>query len=305
VGYHQQQGITMARNKSIEIAALNIVIHPHSPERYLKLFHLAHKHRVAGKYRANQYGMFGTMQSVDVPEEGLRGLFYRFLDLDPDAPWLNIRKHKPAEEDELSDLNIPEHLKPGLKESRWFFDPKIHRLFIEVKSEDGTNLGPTTAQKLFHAVLNDIRLQEEFGEVAVTVEPSEDGIEAVLGVANLRRLKMVITPPNADTLSRAQQTVMKNLKAQNAKREEVVLVARNGEPLKPSKKTKTLARVASSNGYATSVGDDANGKRTEESTKKHPWKERFSFNPKVQHAYQAFTEVVRSFTKKIRARSRQ
>lgn len=296
----------MPRLRSIKIGALNITIHPHSPEKYIQLFRDARRLRRSVRYKANHYAMLGSVRNIERDEfaSGIYGLLYRHLDFEQDEPWLNIREEKPADEDDLESITIPEHLKPGLIMTRYVFFPTKHRLFYEMKNEENKHLGPTTAQKIFNTILNQECLVKEYGEVTVVIEPSKEGLDKIFRIPKLERLSMEVCRPNADDLEEAERKLFKRLTRQNAQKEEVELIAEKGASLEPDDDTKMLARIAASNGKVYGKGKDENNNPLEESTIEHPWSDVVKFNPKIQDGLSAFLQktkdVISTFTHRLR-----
>ncbi|HTW34993.1 MAG TPA: DUF4747 family protein [Rhizomicrobium sp.] len=68
--------------------------------------------------------------------DALTGFFYIFSKINFDDPWLNTARNAEATEDELEQLNIPEHLAPEFRRFRYIFDPHKHRLFFEIYTRD-------------------------------------------------------------------------------------------------------------------------------------------------------------------------
>ena len=86
----------MARMKKLAISVMNIKIHPHSPQLYIDLFEClkSNNNKMIGKIRGNDYAIIGWMHSFDStnPTLGLYGEFYKYLNIDPSQPWLDISK---------------------------------------------------------------------------------------------------------------------------------------------------------------------------------------------------------------------
>nr|VFK23734.1 MAG: protein of unknown function (DUF4747) [Candidatus Kentron sp. LFY] len=155
------------RNKKITIAALNITMHPHSPERYSQLFLDVRTMELKKPYRGNSYGMIGLMSTLKAEEEitettEVTGLFYRFLQFDPNEPWLNFREGKQAKPEDLAAVQIPDHLRPGYASFHFLFSPFHHRLFFETTTEKREKFTPGSMRTLVENLLNDFRLQKKY-----------------------------------------------------------------------------------------------------------------------------------------------
>ncbi len=296
----------MPRFRSIQVSALNITTHPHSPEKYIQLFQDVFEAARPARFRSNHYGMIGSLHFLDEnnPLEGIHGEIYKFLDFNADEPWLNLAEHKKADEHDLRQVNIPDHLKPDFASARYIFLPRSHKLFFESKTADSKSFGPTTMQKIFTGIFSLKSIRELYGEVDVTIEPSREGLKNIFSIHTLKRLQIVLQRPNPDDLEETEKEVLERLNQQNAKKMESLLIADSGQSLAPDKGTQTLAKIAASNGHVSGEGKDEEGMRIEESTADHPWHHVIKFNPKTQGAREAFLGQVADMSQKLRRRFR-
>ena len=74
----------MGREKKIEMGAINITIHPHSPRKYVELFKKVKKLKSIQHIHSDKYGLLTTVMYLD-KEEGeaspLTGDLYRFTNI--------------------------------------------------------------------------------------------------------------------------------------------------------------------------------------------------------------------------------
>lgn len=276
----------MARAKRIWISALNIKIHPHSPGKYIELFKDAYKLEKSVRLRADDYGIIGWMRFLNTknPLEGITGELYKYLELDPDKPWLNVEEHKKAEPSEILDIQIPDHMKPNMTAFRFVFFPKGHRLFFEFYS-DGNRIGPTLVKKLFEGLFSHDTIKQKYGDVDVILEPSREKLEEILSIYNLKQLQMRITKPNPDDPDEFEHKVFERMELENVDSFDYNL---RGKFIDPDQETKLLARVAASNGYVKGLGRDEEDRRTEESTVDHPLQDRVDYDPDIESPSEVF-----------------
>ena len=296
----------MPRRRTIHLGALNIVIHPHSPEMYLRLFEAAREIKQPVRYWADHMALLGEPRSIEKdPLNGVYGYLYRYIEIDSEEPWMNTAAEKPADEKDLEGLSIPEHLKPGLTMTRYVFFPKKHRLFFEAKNAEGKTMSPRIAQKIFSLTFNREQIIETFGEVTVIAEPSKEGLDKIFSIPMLRTLSMEINRPNSDDLHEAEKKVMERLGRQNAQKEHVTLSSEKGRSLAPDDETKVLAEIAASNGKVIGQGKDLEGNPLEESTVEHPWKGVASFDPKTQEELAALVQKAKEYLNTFDERRRR
>lgn len=276
----------MPKEKTIWISALNIKTQPHTPDKYIDLFNDAFSLKQIIKLRADDHGMIGWKRFIDPdsPLEGITGEIYKFLQLDPNRPWLNLQEGKEAEPQELEDIQIPEFMKPNMSSFRFAFFPKGHRLFFETYS-DRNRIGPSLVLTLFEKIFSHPSIRDKYGEVDVFLEPSREKLEEILSIFDLRRLEMRITRPNPDDSFEFEQSVFKRMELESA---DIYEYNVKGKGINPSEDTRNLARVAASNGYVKGVGQGQDGKRVDESTQKHPLRDHIEYNSDLESSAEVF-----------------
>lgn len=288
--------------RTLDFAALNIVISPpHRPDRYIELFQAAYRLRQPVPLRGDYVGLLGSCRVEKGKADGatiLSGQLYKFFELDRAAGWFNIAAHKPAEDDELATIRIPDNLKPHFQVLDYVFVPKGHRL-IYVSRDRKESISPRQAQKFFNLLLNHSSLLERFGNVEVTVEPAREALERILAIKRLTRLTIEVNPPNPDDHQEAEQRLFKLLSEQRADRLRTELHSTHKSGLSLNEETKQLAKVAQSNGYVEGHGQTADGKTVDVSTEDHPLIEKAILDESVQTRSALLLEVARSLVSRL------
>lgn len=273
----------MARETRIDVCALNIAMHaPHSVDKYVELMLSAYRSRRVVSSRGVNGALIGALYYVDKsnPAKGLTGEIYRFIQLDPNEPWFNVQNKEAANEEELKEIKIPDHLKPHLARFSFVFFPKGHRLYVETKNA-GKTIGPSTVAAIFERIFLDPSL-ERFGEIEVTVEPDKNEVAEIFNIPFIHHLKIELLRPNPDDHDGDERKFLKRLEKQGAKKMQVALISTRNDILSPDEDTKRLAQVAASNGYVSASGRDLNDQPIERSTKNAPWIESFPYNSDIQ-----------------------
>lgn len=262
--------------RTFYVGALNIKMHPHSPEAYVEALKQAFRTRVSVSYLSDRHAMIGMFNphNLDRPMDGYEGQLLSFVDFDPSEPWIDTAKGKQANATDLEKIVIPERLKPGMKRFNFAFFPESHRLVYEAKSHEGNSLGPRSAQKAFERILNDSTLQDKYGPIDVIIEPKKEALDKILGIARLSKLKIYVTRPNADDNHDAELEFMERLERMHAQSHTEEYHARQGQGLTLDKETRTLAKIGSHNGYVEGSGRNAQNEPVYESTSEHPLRER-------------------------------
>lgn len=285
----------MARERKIEVGAINIKTHPHSPKQYAELFKDVYENELPGKIRGKFFGIIGNMRPIEEElEDGLEGFFYRFMNLDPNAPWLNLASRKVLDKDSEGRPVIPDHIKPDLKMIPFVFFPKSHRLVFDRKSISAGSL-----QRLLESMFAHEEIIQKNGGVDVLIESSHESIERILKIHRKTKLTIKISKPNPDEGSEDELRVLEKLGAQNADRLEHVLATKEKGGLKPDGDTQILMRTARSNGAVFAEGRDEEGEKIEESTKEHPYTKTDSYNPDHLTLLEAVRRIAYDVVKEV------
>lgn len=274
----------MARYKTLTVGALNLKIHPHSPELYVKLFQEVFAIGEVVKIRGADWGMPGYLltSSMGNPLEGMSGALYRFLNINPDEPWLDVTKRAPIREEDGTPIpQIPEHLKPNLREVPFVFYPQGHRFFF-----DAGSFSPSSAASLLRNISKNSSIIDKFGIIDVIVESSKEAIERILSIPSLTRLEIFITRPNADDISSQKRRFLERMESQNARTFKETVTSLKEQGINPDEETRVLMDLASSNGWVRGVGYAGETKR-EESTDPHPLLEKERYDPNKETAFGA------------------
>ena len=262
----------MAKPRLITIAEINISMHaPHSPDGYADLFRKVYRAQRVVSLGKLHGAMIGSMygQNLRTLPATFTGEIYRFVNIDPSNPWFNTRTQKAATEDDVEEVNIPEHLRPHLQRIPFAFNLKRHRLYF-VARDRGNSLGVSTAVTLFRKLFERFTADGTFPTINVTAIPEANSLEDIFAIAHLETLVIDLVRPNPDDGEDDEARFLKKLERQNSRRIRTTLLHESGKSLKPDSDTKSLAKVASANGKVVGIGKDAAGDKVEESTSDRP-----------------------------------
>jgi len=262
----------MSLTRTIKISALNIAMHqPHSPQRYVSLFHDAKKLGQLVRLGSLHGTMLGSLSGVKEYTKGavLTGEIYRFVKLDANEPWFNIETLEEATENEVDGIKIPSHLLPHLQRIEFVFRPDVHELWFVSQDRDD-RLGPQAAAKFFQSLFDRLVDSGKYPRVEVTAVPDHETLDQMLSLRKVEKLTIELKRPNADDAAKEEARWLKQLEKQKARKMTVELVAEKGDSVVPDEETRSLATVASKNGNVSVVGRNELGTRVEESTKAKP-----------------------------------
>ncbi len=271
----------MTRRHTVPIGVLNVAMHePHSEGRYVELLQDLYGLGKAVRTRGASGALLGKLYS-DVEgafDHAVVGEFYSFLYLDPDEPWFNLERNEEAVNEELNEIQIPQHLKPHLARFLFVFLTDSHRMYIQLKSGQRT-LSINAVAKVLKVLLADMRM-DVYGAIEVTVVPAQDTVKNILGMAFLHTLQIELVHPNPDDNRDDERRLLEDLKRQKARRMKLELSSERHHPLEVDENVKVLAHVASTNGHVFGSGRDENDKRVEISTRDTPMIEMPIYDPR-------------------------
>lgn len=276
----------MARQSVVRVGVLNIVIHPHSPEKYINLIRDTYSLAQPGKIRGSDYGFLASFRKLNSPlkedNQVIWGTVYRFLNIDPRGTWLDLSQKIPVDmAEEGRPPIVPEHLKPNLREGYYLFSPKHHKLFFETSF-----LAPQSFSKLITSLFSQKPIYEKYGQVDVNVVSTKEVIERILLIPRITRLNIDFTMPNPDDLGEIEKKIQDRLESQNIRRIKNEATSTHQEGVKPDSETKALMSMALQNGEVTVTGYEGAQKKIL-STKDHPLIQLFYYNPKSQNRLNA------------------
>lgn len=252
----------MGQEKIMKMGIINIKTHPHSSDKYINLMNDAFRLGRLVKIRGDDWG---TTHYLNKTADGeMYGEIYRFLQIDPKAEWLDLRKREPIVDAEGNPIpQVADELKPNTRRILFVFEPNSHRLFFDVKG-----ITPNLMKQYLERMLNDRTLRRTYGEVYVEVEASQEAIERIIKIPTLTRLEIVISRPNDDVYDQAQRFLDK-MENRGTRKFRQIETSTRSEGITPDEDTIGLMEVAKSNGMVFAVGYDGS-ERVEESTIPHP-----------------------------------
>ena len=257
------------RNIKFYYSVLNITMHPHSPEMYLDLFKELFPNR-----RPAQEQYFGNDYiSLTLGEESLyKGVSYlpgtikKFTKIG-EQDWYDIEEGLVLKDEDRPDIDI-NRFYPNLSTFDFVFLPKGHRLFFVHKLRR-ENLSQAYFARSLQRIFDTEKVRSKYGDIAVTVEMNDLGMEAIYRIGKLERLTIRVTLPNSDDLSPEKASFIARMEAQGISRIDETMKAHNDKSITPDKNTKALMELAQSNGFIIATGID-NGKRVTRKSSEFP-----------------------------------
>lgn len=283
----------MARKRSFEVGGLNIRVHTeHSPEEYKRFWLSVFENRAKSLYGSTVF-MIGEARSEDDNDLAapITGYVYKFLNINRDDPWFDINRNKPASDEDISKVSIPNNLKPNLKFIPYVFLPSTHKLYF-VSKASGDSMAPSTAHRILSKLVRREEIVEKFGEVDITILTDQKKVKDFWDWQVIKSLEVFIQRPNAlehedeaDVLERLDQLSAGSVRAEWKK-------AHGAQTLEPDDRLKKISTVAADNGEVRIKGKNAKGIPDHASSKDFPMHERGTYEPNLQTLMQALFSLV-------------
>jgi hypothetical protein len=290
--------------KGFEIGAVNVVLHPHSPEIYEKWVKKVFRIRLRGHVHGNRHGAISQLYKTGAAEGvTLHGVISTFIHFDQNRPWFNEQTADDATPQDLGEISLPEHLRPDHRRGNFAFDSKRHLFLFDANPRKG-GLTPKQMLHLLMQFSSDKRMISEFGPANMTVIPDSKAVDEILEWRKLKKIIISTSVPNPDFADAAFGDVEQWMKSQGAEVFRQELGSASAD-LKPSEETKNLARIASEHGYVEAVGLNENEKTVRLSTRTaKPLIHRDDYDPETEAETSAFTRIAQSLSEMISKRRR-
>lgn len=240
----------MARTKKLTYGAVNITIHPHTPEKYIELFRMARRNARNVKLRGDSYAtlsFFNPYKRGQSSNEPFEGEILKFIDIDIDGEWFNISKKDVATDEEKDKINIPENLKPNVGRFSFIFLPESHLLVYEMQDKN-KYISPKQMETFLNGIFSDTKILDKFGIVNVTILTEPESVEKMLSLKGITLISMITRRPNPDDLISAESIMQKRFKKLGVIEEDKTYKSERGQEIKPDKELKQDALIASRNG---------------------------------------------------------
>lgn len=284
------------RDKKITVSCLNLVLHPHTLQKYVDFLSILNDKKITIKVRGDDALCIGSFFKEEEGDAYV-GEIHKYLNLDASADWYNVKKNSAATKDDVDGVFIPDDLRPHFKKYQFVFFPEGHRLFYVSKSGTDT-LSPSLLKKFFDGASMSSEVAS-FGNFSATVEPQIGSSERLFLIPRISRIDMEINKPNPDDHANLDAQVQERLRRINAKKEILAYVASDSTGLQPDAELRGLALVAASNGKVVVKGRNDNNETVRQSTENLPLAEPTAYNPEVQSERSALVEVARGIRQVI------
>ena len=255
-----QGDIKMAETK-FSYSVINITTHPHSCDAFQR------ETPITEKYFGNDYVSLKINNiCIENDREFVTGYIYKYTQI-RDGEWFDSDEGTVLSGDDRPSIDISRFY-PNATTLNFVFIPEGHRLFFTTKHQ-GTTLSQAYFARALSRILNNDEFQEKYGEVTVTVEIDDKGMEAINKIQILEKLFIRVSIPNGDDLSSEKAEFIARMEGQNASSIDETLKAKRHKHITPDAKTKALMELAQSNGFIIARGID-HGERVTRKSSEYP-----------------------------------
>jgi hypothetical protein len=256
----------MARPSKIEVSAINIRIPADKPRQYSELINRLFEARIAIKVYGDSFVAITSFNKGT----GL-GVFSKYSEIDIDGTWFDLEDFGPAEVEKVDEVSIPENLRPNHSAFYFELSEENHVLAFESYSES-KGLSARSVEKYFGAALKHSSITDYYGRVEADIVKNYGEVERIIGLANLKELKIVIRRPNPDDVSGdLAAQIEERLSEQNGEEYVEITRSKDDDGLQPNERSKRLAMVGAENGEVSGKSV-VNGVLTDHTTKEKPEK---------------------------------
>jgi hypothetical protein len=289
----------LAQDQKISVSGLNVRIVDRENRDYEALFRSLLRQKNAAKvYREDHLILtsFGKSGTDKLPFMGAIG---RFTDIPEDADWFDTDSLSEADDDQKSEIIIPESLKPNYEAFYCGLFPKEHIFVFETFSES-KSLSPRHVLKWLREATKSERTLKRFGPVEVDIIPDYGVLERILRSETLRKIEIVIRKPNPDDYTAAQfEAAAERLERLRAKEERIEYKSSDDEFLDLDADTKALAKVGGENGRVRGrIREDGAMKTV--ATDEQPLQEQEMFDPDLASPTVMFRKLASRVLRRVR-----
>jgi Domain of unknown function (DUF4747) len=280
----------MARDPKLEVGAINLRIPDTHTRDYQALLTRLAEMRRGVRVHGDSY----VAIRLYVPSSDNLGLMAKYTEIDIDGDWFDLDDFDAATPERLSEISIPDTLRPNLAQFYFQLFPEDHLLVVSTYAES-KGLSTRSILKYFKEALSWSQIVAEFGKVEADIVQSFHAVEELLAMPQLKEVRVIIRRPNTDDLSKDLAAVIEaRLREQNGDEYEEILRSKDSGDLEPNERTRQLGAVAAENGELKTKSL-VNGIMTEHRTSDSPLVEKTKYKPDESEQV-----VFRSLAQRIR-----
>jgi hypothetical protein len=235
--------------------------------------------------------MISLLDRSELEDGVLSGAITTFIDFDERGAWFNTENLTEATDDQISEVRIPQNLRPNSASFYFYFDIISHKLYFQTYSR-GKTFTPKSAHRFFSSLSRDINVMGRFGEAKITIIQDKASIKRLFGVERIKLIEITILKPNPDIFDEDfESRIEAHLEEVHSRQLSLIYKAEPGSSLTPTDDVRDIGRVALENGGIKVVGRDKNGAVTLNSND-FPQEFHDRFDPEATNERAAFQSLI-------------
>lgn len=283
--------LTVPRKLKVSASILNVRLHPHSSEIYASYMESLFALRREVKIHGDRYGIISLINRSEREANVMTGIITTFTKIESDGPWFDSQNLSEANDNQVSQVRIPDHLHPNSASFDFLFDTVKHLLYVEMYS-NGKIITPSSAYKFFQTLSSDLNIISSYGPAKISIVQDKIGLDRLFSIDVIRQVTVSIAKPNADILSPDfARRIEHNLEQSNARKLTLSWESEPGESLHVTEDMREAGEVALSNGFVEVRGRD-NGAAVKQSTNDFPKTIQTTYDPQTSSESQAFRRLI-------------
>ena len=282
----------VARELKLSVGALNVRLHPHSPELYDRYLQALYALKQPVKLRGDRFGMITLLNRQELDNGIIHGMIRTFTKIDFSGQWFDEQSLDEADPDLLRQINIPKHAHPNSAAFRFSFNVKKHTLTFEHYSR-GKYLVAKAAYKLIRSLSDEQVITSQFGAVSISIVQDRSTLDRIFKLTRLKRITFVLDRPNPDIWSEDLEDQLDvHLGAVHAQRLAVTYTAPPGGSLAETPSLRRLGSSALQNGEVEASGYEGKA-HVDISTLDNPRFDQASYDPEAENEASVFDRLRR------------
>lgn len=282
----------MARELKLSVGALNVRLHPHSPELYDQYLQALYALKQPVKLRGDRFGMITLLNRRELDDGIIHGMIRTFTKIDLSGQWFDEQSLDAAAPDLLKQISIPKHAHPNSAAFRFSFNLKKHTLTFEHYS-GGKYLVAKAAYTLFRALSDNHAITDKFGAVSISIVQDKSTLDRIFKLTRLKRITFILDRPNPDIWSDdLEDQLDAHLGAVHAQRLAVTYTAPSGGSLTETPSLRRLGDSALRNGEVEASGYEGKS-HVAISTLDNPRFDQASYDPEAENEANVFDRLRR------------
>ncbi|MGB6119091.1 MAG: DUF4747 family protein [Mesorhizobium sp.] len=249
----------MGRKVKVSASALNVRLHPHSTEIYLRWIQKIYSERLRSQVHGDRYGMISSIDRSEISNSIISGAITTFVKFDGDGSWFNANQMSEATKEDISEIKIPENLFPNAAAFYFYFDARDHKLYFQTYSK-GKSITPISALRFFNGLATQSAIATEFGEAKINIVQDKSSLDTMFSITRIKEIKITIVKPNSDIFDdNFESNIEKHLEQTGSREFSVSYKSEGNGSIKPDDDIKKISKVALENGTVEVVGRDEKG----------------------------------------------